>query len=99
MKDKSAVTIDQAGCWSDCTRGWYQGEHIQRIAQSYGWQGMYHAPTSSYYEESTEEAEEYMNTLVGEGYSFYSNENGDWGLWASNPSDDDWTILADDSDN
>ena len=99
MKEKAVVTIDQAGCWSDSTRGRYQGEHIQAIAFFHGWKGEELTAYHMDYDKAVEAAEKYMNTLVGEGYSFYSNENGDWGLWASNPSDDDWTILADDSDN
>lgn len=90
------VTIVDVGCWLDSARGQYIGEEVQKIAIKAGFKmdfvscncdetcpcGGKDESHGEWYSGAWDDAEEYLNENVApEGTLFYSNENGDWGLW------------------
>jgi hypothetical protein len=88
------ITVDNLGCWLDCSRGRYIGEAVQAIAQSYGWTGETLNVDEEFYDEAIDEAEDYMNGLCPSGLWFGSSDGGDWGLWSLEENETDGTGWA-----
>jgi len=74
---------EDSGCWLDSARGQYIGEAVQEIAADHGWAGERLEVDHEHYCEAWDEAENWLNEHAApDGFSFCSNECGDWGLWA-----------------
>ena len=66
--------------------GRYQGEKIIQMALAVDWDGETYteedfSADSENYDEATQAAEDYLNTLAPKGFYFGSTEALDWGLW------------------
>lgn len=77
----------ETGCYFDSNRGQYQGEEVINLAHDYGMKisaddsdNCY--TTGEFYHELWEEAEQYLNDFIPEGYYFGQNEfSCDAGVW------------------
>lgn len=73
---------DMMGPYADSARGVYMGERIQQIAFDNGWNGESADANDTYYDEATDEAEDFLNdNLADEDHYFGVSEQGDWGYW------------------
>ena len=73
---------NMVGPYADSARGIYQGERIQQIAFDNGWTGDSSDANGSYYDEATDEAEEFLNDNIADDDHYFGNtEGGDWGYW------------------
>lgn len=83
------------GCWLDSHRGQYIGEAVIAAAVTFGFEADEEQSSvdCEHYHEEWERAENYLNAnIVPEGYNFSSNDNGDWGLWQNEETEEqpDW---------
>jgi hypothetical protein len=69
-------TKESLGCWVDGARGIYAGIATQEIAAGYGWTGEQENPDSKYYDDATDEATDYLNSLCDDETMFVWS-NGD----------------------
>lgn len=87
MFNKSQCRND-VGCWFDSARGIHIGEEVIKLAVEYGFDPEERVeditPDHEFYYEIQENAEEYLNSLLPDGFHFGSNQSGDWGLWEDN---------------
>lgn len=91
-QETPAFTLADCGCWFDCSRGRYIGEAVIEAAISAAWNpvpGGYDGQDadSEYYHEAWDAAENFLSTLAPDGAWFGANESGDWGLWESEPDE------------
>ncbi|RMD52160.1 hypothetical protein D6827_00590 [Candidatus Parcubacteria bacterium] len=73
----------------DSREGIYMGESVQSLAREFGWSGEFASRDSQYYLDAWTEAEEYLNSLLPEGYYFGYNDSGDFGLWKEDEGEEE----------
>ena len=83
VENSQRVTPDMEGPWYTVSEGVEeQGKLIQDAAQTRGWTGIVDKdPASEGFWNAVEEAEEWMNESVPDGFYFGTNDNGDWGMF------------------
>ena len=75
-------TAKDTGPYVDNARGIYMGERVQQIATDEGWPGEFLDADDKFYQEATDEAEEWLNSNLAEDeYYFGMSEAGNWGYW------------------